>query len=139
MLNSKENYVDITRYIRQKQVNETLQANLTTRTTQVNRLETELEGLRDEIQSHIKSKMTLQSSVNRETIQKESLQKDIDSLRENLEALRNDKRLLVEALARKQQDLDVCKNRNKKLLAAIKSVDSTIDGLSDTTMRESSQ
>tara|TARA_B100001175_G_C19294638_1_gene535187 strand:+ start:54 stop:476 length:423 start_codon:yes stop_codon:yes gene_type:complete len=137
ILNSKQDDIDRAQYIRQKQINNTLQANLNTRTSQLKYKEEEVTKLHKEIRTHIASASSLQSIVEHELIQKENLQKDIQHLQETNQGLTNDKHLLIEELAHKQQNLDTFRKRNMQLVEAIKSVDSTIDALSEVTMRES--
>ena len=137
ILNSKQDDIDRVQYIRQKQLNNTLQANLTTRTSQLKHKEEELVKLHKEIKTCRESASSLQTLVEYELVQKENLQKNVQHLREINEGLSNDKQLLVQELTLKQQDLDMYKKRNSQLIEAIKSVDNTIDELSDAAMRES--
>ena len=137
ILNSKQDDIDRAQYIRQKQLNNTLQANLTTRITQLKHKEEELAKLHKEIKTCRESASSLQTLVEYELAQKENLQKNVQDLREINEGLSNDKQLLVQELTLKQQDLDMYKKRNSQLIEAIKSVDNTIDALSDAAMRES--
>tara|TARA_B100001093_G_C26489662_1_gene868496 strand:+ start:302 stop:724 length:423 start_codon:yes stop_codon:yes gene_type:complete len=138
ILNSKQNDDFRSQYIREKQKNNILQENLSTVRSHLQHREENQVKLNREILFYTESVASLQLIQEKDILEKDNLKKSVQHLEQNNLGLTSDKRILVEELTQIQQELNMCKKHNRKLVEAIKFVDITIDSLSDVTMSESS-
>ena len=135
---TRENNNDTLQYEKQRRANQILQTNLDSRTVQVQQLRTENDKLRRQIDTRTESVAMLHTLIDKEKTKNIMLESDINTYQVTTRALTKEKHLLLDELKNKQQAIDAYKQRVERLLQVIHTVDSTIEGLSDETVSESS-